>query len=201
MESLQYAPSTIAIASLLLSFSKLHIDCSEWLCSLPDICLPPKDRSLPHPVIDTALLSFLDADRCLLFFQQVYSAHISANRSKFGPLHDGSVCQSCHNKTTPWPSHSIGRSVSVSASTSMDENDSLLMGESENKTFAEAEAEANYCRCRCTPTSVAGGVYDDSCSGSSNNANNNSSNKRRKFSIFDEPSPSSSPFLSIRGNI
>ena len=44
-ESLKYAPSTVAMAALLLSFSKLKMDCAAWLQRLPDECFPPKPLS------------------------------------------------------------------------------------------------------------------------------------------------------------
>jgi hypothetical protein len=44
-ESLRYAPSTIAIAALLLTFSQLRVSCTDWLNRLPDACLMPQDNT------------------------------------------------------------------------------------------------------------------------------------------------------------
>lgn len=67
-EAPHFAPSTIALAALLLSFSKLGLDCTNWLEHVPNICLPCPD----HPIMDTnMLLSFLDVDNCLSVFQRL----------------------------------------------------------------------------------------------------------------------------------
>jgi hypothetical protein len=39
-----FAPSTIAIAALMLSFSILQLDCSQFLRCVPNFCLPVKDN-------------------------------------------------------------------------------------------------------------------------------------------------------------
>ena len=44
IESIEYAPFTIATGALLLAFSKLQIDPSRWLQTLPEDCIP---RSSP----------------------------------------------------------------------------------------------------------------------------------------------------------
>ena len=41
-----FAPSTIAIAALILSFSILRQDCTDWLSSIPNFCLPLLDNTL-----------------------------------------------------------------------------------------------------------------------------------------------------------
>ena len=41
-----FAPSTIAIAALILSFSILRTDCTSWLSSIPNFCLPLSDNPL-----------------------------------------------------------------------------------------------------------------------------------------------------------
>ena len=38
--SMLFAPSTIAIAALILSFSILLMDCTLWLNTIPNFCLP-----------------------------------------------------------------------------------------------------------------------------------------------------------------
>ena len=43
-----FAPSTIAIAALILSFSVLRQDCTDWLSSIPNFCLPLSENPLSH---------------------------------------------------------------------------------------------------------------------------------------------------------
>ena len=72
MESLHYAPSTIALSALLLTFSKYKMDCSAWLQRLPDECFPPKAGSgTEHAVFANDELSFLNIDLCLSAMQKV----------------------------------------------------------------------------------------------------------------------------------
>lgn len=74
-ESMFYAPSSLAISALLLSFSVLRIDCSDWLACIPDICFPRADNLQLEP----ALLFSLDIDACLTHFQSTNSvrSHLS----------------------------------------------------------------------------------------------------------------------------
>lgn len=61
-ESIQFAPSTIALTALLISFSRLNIDCRPWLEHIPNVCLP----SASHPIFNTPeLFCFLNVDACL----------------------------------------------------------------------------------------------------------------------------------------
>lgn len=59
IESIQYAPFTVATGALLLAFYKLQIDPSRWLQTLPESCIPKSSPLLP--------LCF-DVDRCLESF-------------------------------------------------------------------------------------------------------------------------------------
>mmetsp|Transcript_27814 Transcript_27814/g.28061 ORF Transcript_27814/g.28061 Transcript_27814/m.28061 type:complete len:447 (+) Transcript_27814:91-1431(+) len=71
-EAPHFAPSAVALSALLLSFSKLGMDCSEWLEHVPNICLP----SPSHPIFQSSfMVSFLDVDNCLSVFQRIQSAH------------------------------------------------------------------------------------------------------------------------------
>ena len=47
-----FAPSTIAIAALILSFSVLRQDCTDWLSSIPNFCLPLSENPLSHNLED-----------------------------------------------------------------------------------------------------------------------------------------------------
>jgi hypothetical protein len=75
-ESLCYAPSTIALSVLLLTFSKLRVNCGEWLHCLPDECLPPKavfgTDDLVHPVFNNDEISYLNIDMCIVSLQKVH---------------------------------------------------------------------------------------------------------------------------------
>lgn len=75
-ESLCYAPSTIAISVLLLTFSKLGVNCGEWLHCLPDEVLPPKTvwgtDLMQHPVFRNDEISFLNIDMCIVSLQRVH---------------------------------------------------------------------------------------------------------------------------------
>ena len=80
LDSLRYAPSTIALSALLLTFSKYKMDCGEWLRRLPDECFPPKGhdsgqgfRYLDHAVLSPDECSFVDIDSCLSAMQEVQS--------------------------------------------------------------------------------------------------------------------------------
>ena len=63
-ESVQYSPMTIAVSALLLTFSKLKIDSSDWLRFLPSRCLTPIDGT-----------GYRAIDRCLVSFR-AYTYHI-----------------------------------------------------------------------------------------------------------------------------
>lgn len=60
--SCRYAPSTIALAALLLAFASMHVDCSHWLMDrVPSACLPGDDNNI-FPKSDFCLL---DIEGCL----------------------------------------------------------------------------------------------------------------------------------------
>ena len=63
-EATRYAPSTMAIAALILTFSVLRIDCATWLASVPDVCFPGLTARA-----DGRLVAPLDIDGCLARFQ------------------------------------------------------------------------------------------------------------------------------------
>lgn len=63
-----FAPSTIAISALILSFSILHMDCSEWLSSLPNFCLRFDKLTSPATAPD---YRFYDIDCCLRNFKSI----------------------------------------------------------------------------------------------------------------------------------
>ena len=74
-EAPHFSPSAIALSALLLSFSKLGMDCTDWLEHVPNICLP----SPVHPIFNTpSLVSFLDVDNCLAVFQRMQTAAATA---------------------------------------------------------------------------------------------------------------------------
>eukprot|EP01041_Mallomonas_annulata_P007183 gene7183-14638_t len=82
-EAPHFAPSAIALSALLLSFSKLGMDCTEWLEHVPNICLP----SPLHPIYNTQLLvSFLDVDNCLSVFQRLQASQTMASRNNFSSI-------------------------------------------------------------------------------------------------------------------
>jgi hypothetical protein len=64
-DAVYFSPVTIGITVLLLSFSKLHIDCSAWLRKIPCVCLPQAD----HPFFNQEEVVFLDADSCIQCLQ------------------------------------------------------------------------------------------------------------------------------------
>jgi hypothetical protein len=81
IESLNYSPSIIAIAVLLFSFSKFHLDCTDWVISLPDECFPQIDRYV-HPThnnhgLEENCSSSIEIDNCLVCFQNIYNLYIS----------------------------------------------------------------------------------------------------------------------------
>ena len=57
--SLLYAPSTIAISALILSFSIMHVDCSDLLSSIPNFFFhAPKSSDKRFYDIDSCLIHF-----------------------------------------------------------------------------------------------------------------------------------------------
>ena len=68
--SMLFAPSTIAICALIISFSTLRMDCTPWLDCVPDICLRRGSEN-------NANNSLLDIDKCLDIFQRIERVHRS----------------------------------------------------------------------------------------------------------------------------
>lgn len=77
-EYLLYAPSTIAISALLLSFLHLEINCNEWLKYVPDYCLPTASNPFFSSLPSQHKSKLLDVDGCLQCFQSII---ISSTRS------------------------------------------------------------------------------------------------------------------------
>ena len=96
-ESMLLAPSTIAVAAIIMAFSVLQLDCSDWLALVPDFCLyplgdttasaaspPPSSPSssssssstlpLPRPAVPPAIAHAFDVDCCLQCFSHVLTA-------------------------------------------------------------------------------------------------------------------------------
>lgn len=126
-ECLCYAPTTIAIAALLLTFSKYKMNCTEWLKRLPDECFPPKHcgtrpdspRSAAmtptHAIFPDDELDFLNVDACILAMQRVavaltftstaspssISSTSSVSGSPFSTQHTESHSE-CPNEIQSW---------------------------------------------------------------------------------------------------
>ena len=123
LDSLRYAPSTIALSALLLTFSKYKMDCGEWLRRLPDECFPPKCVGhgigqgqghglvyLEHAVLSMDELSFVDIDSCLSAMQQVQSPRPgSANTTSSSADADA-------DQETAAATHAHGANASASSS-------------------------------------------------------------------------------------
>jgi hypothetical protein len=69
--SMLFAPSTIAICALIISFSTLRMDCTPWLDCVPDVCLRKGGSN-------DCKNSLLDIDKCLDIFQRIERAHRSS---------------------------------------------------------------------------------------------------------------------------
>ena len=69
-----FAPSTIAISSLLISFSILKLNCSLWLSRIPNICFLQKNT-----IISMNKNDLFDIDLCLSCFQRIHSVLIRLN--------------------------------------------------------------------------------------------------------------------------
>ena len=65
--SMLFAPSTIAICALIISFSTLRMDCTPWLDCVPDICLRRTGNNTNN--------SLFDIDKCLDIFQRIERVH------------------------------------------------------------------------------------------------------------------------------
>lgn len=101
---MNYSPSVIAIAVLLFSFSKFRIDCTDWVISLPDECLPQIDRSI-HPSHNSHGLEencspSIEIDNCLVCFQNIYSLYISSTTSRSPSTSPSSTQLSSSNSST-----------------------------------------------------------------------------------------------------
>ena len=71
MASLRFAPSTIALSALLLTFSRFRMDCGDWLQRLPDECFPPPAPGANHAFFARDELAFLNVDQCLSAMQRM----------------------------------------------------------------------------------------------------------------------------------
>jgi hypothetical protein len=68
-EVLEFAPFTVAISAIILSFSILLIDCSGWLATVPDFCLPHEQNPIFMDLrVDRRTV---DIDLCLQKFETV----------------------------------------------------------------------------------------------------------------------------------
>ena len=63
-----FAPSIIAISSLILSFSILKVDCSDWLSNMPNFCLLHSEIPNSAENVDSR---YFDIDSCLQNFRNV----------------------------------------------------------------------------------------------------------------------------------
>ncbi len=79
---LLYAPSTIAISALLISFSLHHLHCTEWLDSIPDFCLPNDNN--PFFLSPAEGGRYLDIDSCILSFEKIPMLRHSCSKSPTG---------------------------------------------------------------------------------------------------------------------
>lgn len=78
--SVIFAPSTVAISALWLSFSALHLDCREWLARIPNICMPRADNELHRG-------DLLDIRLCLACLEGLESIHdLSRSQQVSSPI-------------------------------------------------------------------------------------------------------------------
>jgi len=78
--SVRFAPSTIAISALMLSFAVQFIDCREWLDEfLPDVCIPKAANVFYSKHADTDLFNI---DACLERFQHLHCVQILITTSQ-----------------------------------------------------------------------------------------------------------------------
>lgn len=63
-----FAPSTIALATLLISYSRLNLNCDNCLKHIPSICLPIPNNPI---MMIKELRSFMDVDNCLNVFYKI----------------------------------------------------------------------------------------------------------------------------------
>jgi len=114
LESVVFAPSTIAIAAILISFSILQMDCKSWLDCLPDSCLSPPSPSVS--VCHWLAFDSLNVDKCLSRFHQldcvrkhfqsksptsVYETHVAMSPTPGMHPHCGSSSTSCNRLSSP----------------------------------------------------------------------------------------------------
>jgi len=93
--SMMFAPSTIAICAIILSFSTLRMDCSQWLNCVPDKCFR---KSL----VDNDDSSFIDIDKCLDIFQRLEKVHHMLPKcSSLSPTSVAFASSPCSSPTVP----------------------------------------------------------------------------------------------------
>mmetsp|Transcript_10096 Transcript_10096/g.9795 ORF Transcript_10096/g.9795 Transcript_10096/m.9795 type:complete len:316 (-) Transcript_10096:238-1185(-) len=75
-KSLLFTPCTVAIAALILSFSISHMDCTEWLNSIPNFCFPSIDNgSSLNPKL-------FDIDECLIAFKKIDMVYFNMEKKQ-----------------------------------------------------------------------------------------------------------------------
>jgi len=101
--SIRYSPITVAISSLLVSFSKMEIDLTCWLELIPDVCLPHAN----HPLFQPELLPYIDCDACIQemersnLLRNTFIKDNSSNNCKFNDYCDEIDKTSRFNNSSP----------------------------------------------------------------------------------------------------
>ena len=88
-ESMLFAPSTIAIAAIIMAFSVLQLDCTAWLQVVPDVVLHPLAglHGPTTPAVPDANAQAFDVDLCLQCFSRVVMARGRGNPSPTTVMH------------------------------------------------------------------------------------------------------------------
>ena len=103
--SMMFAPSTIAICAIILSFSTLRMDCSQWLNCVPDKCFR-------KTLTDNDDSSFIDIDKCLDIFQRLEKVHLMLPKcSSLSPTSVVFASSPCTSPTVPLPKSSSCGSI------------------------------------------------------------------------------------------
>ena len=75
--SMLFAPSTIAVCSIISSFSTLRMDCTDWLDCVPDRCLRRSGNDVYN--------SLLNIDKCLDIFERIERVHRRNKSQVYSP--------------------------------------------------------------------------------------------------------------------
>lgn len=98
-EALMFAPSTIAVAAVLLTFVHSKKDITSWLSDLPDAVLPTPDNPSFSSIAIAERRPLFDLDGCLRCFQKLMGSRVSSPTTL--KERDEKLSQQMHGTASP----------------------------------------------------------------------------------------------------